>query len=149
MQNHSYSNQLYIRANPKLVFNAITKEIDKWWTEQSNKINKVGDKLFVQFEKETSWEMDIVEYSHNFSTEWKVINANHDLEKLSRKDEWKNTTIKWKIEENEEGSKVSIIHEGLVPNLECFSICMNGWDYFLESLKKYLETGKGTPYRNI
>ena len=149
MSNRSYSNYIVTNADPELVFNAITKEINKWWTEKSNKINNVGDKLAVQFEDLTSWEMDVINFSPNHSLEWYVTNANHDLENLSRKDEWEKTTIKWKIEENVKGSKVLIIHDGLVPSLECYSICHNGWDYFLKSLKNYLETGKGSPYKKL
>jgi hypothetical protein len=147
MVKQSYSNQILIYVNPKFVFNALTKEIDKWWTEFSNKINTIGDQLNVKFEDSTSWKMDVVEFTPNQSLEWYVTSAYHNLENLSKKDEWEKTTIKWKIEESNKGSRVSITHEGLNPNLECFTICSDGWNYFLKSLKNYLETGKGTPYK--
>ena len=149
MSNQSYSNHIVINADPELVFNAITKEINKWWTELSNKINNVGDKLTVQFEDLTSWEMDVISFSPNHLLEWYVTNANHNLESLSRKDEWKKTNIKWIIEENINGSKVFIIHEGLVPSFECYTICHAGWDHFLKSLRNYLENGKGSPYKKL
>lgn len=52
----------------------------------------------------------------------------------------------WNIVKYETGSKVIFTHQGLVPELECFDVCQTGWDYFLGSLKDYLETGKGNPF---
>jgi hypothetical protein len=91
--------------------------------------------------------MTVSEASPNRSLIWQVVEANHDLEYLSKKDEWKGTTIKWEIIEDNNGSEVTLTHQGLVPKLECFDICRAGWNYFLGSLKDFLETGKGYPYK--
>jgi uncharacterized protein YndB with AHSA1/START domain len=142
-----YSTEILISAKPESVYEAITKDIDKWWTELSNQALQVGDQLVVRFEKTTSWEMTVSEAFQDRSLVWKVAQANHDLEGITKKDEWKGTTIRWKIVEDETGSKVTLTHQGLVPELECFEICRAGWGHFLGSLKDYLETGKGYPYR--
>lgn len=142
-----YSTEILISAKPESVYTAITKDIDKWWTELSNQALQVGDQLVVRFEETTSWMMTVSEALHGRSLVWKVAEANHDLEDLTKKDEWKGTTIQWKIVQYETGSKVTLTHQGLVPELECFEICQAGWGYFLRSLKGYLETGKGYPYR--
>ena len=147
MTGPGYSTDLLISAKPESVYNAITKDIDKWWTELSNQALQVGDWLIVRFEKTTSWAMTVSEAFPNRSLVWKVAEANHDLEGISTKDEWKGTTINWTIEENGTGSKITFVHEGLVPTLECYEICEAGWGYFLGSLKSYLETGKGNPYK--
>jgi len=91
--------------------------------------------------------MTVSEAFPNRSLAWKVTEANHDLEDIAKKDEWQGSTIKWEILENETGSKITLTHEGLIPALECYEICEAGWGYFLGSLKDYLETGKGNPYR--
>ena len=147
LSTQSYSAEILISAKPHSVYKAITRDIDKWWTELSNQTWQVGDQLVVRFEKTTFWVMTVIEASPNRLLGWKVADANHDLKDLTKKDEWKDTTIKWEITENETGSKVILTHHGLVPALECFEICQTGWDYFLGSLKKYLETGIGYPYR--
>ena len=147
MSGQSYSTEILISAKPESVYRAITMDIDKWWTELSNQAWQVGDQLVVRFEETTSWVMTISEAIQNRSLVWKVVRANHDLDGLTIKDEWKGTNIKWKILENEVGSKVILTHQGLVPKLECFEICQAGWGYFLGSLKNYLETGKGSPYK--
>ncbi len=147
MTGESYSTELLVSAKPESVYSAITRDIDKWWTVLSNQALQVGDQLIVRFEKATSWVMTVSEAFPNRSLVWKVAEANHDLEGLSTKDEWNGTTINWTIEEKETGSKITFIHEGLVPALECYEICEAGWGYFLGSLKNYLETGKGNPYK--
>lgn len=147
MSDRSYSTEIVVSIQPELVYKAITEDIDKWWTELSNQALEAGDKLVVRFEKNTSWVMTVSEANPNRSLTWKVAEANHDLANLSKKDEWKGTTIKWEIVENKNGSKVILTHHGLVPKLECFDICQTGWNYFLGSLKDYLETGKGYPYK--
>lgn len=146
MSDQSYSTEIQISAKPESVYQAITKDIDKWWTESSNQALQIGDKLVVRFEKTTCWVMEVSEAIQNRSLVWKVAEANHDLEGITKKDEWRGTTIKWNIVKYETGSKVTLTHQGLVPELECFDICQAGWDYFLGSLKDYLETGKGYPY---
>lgn len=146
MPDQSYSTEIQISAKPESVYKAITKDIDKWWTESSNQALQTGDKLIVRFEKTTCWVMAVAEAIQNRSLVWNVAEANHDLEGITKKDEWKGTTIKWNIVEYETGSKVTFTHQGLVPELECFDICQAGWGYFLGSLKDYLETGNGYPY---
>ena len=147
MSERSYSTELLVSVKPESVYNAITKDIDKWWTELSNQAQRVRDQLIVRFENTTSWVMRVSEALPNRSLVWKVVEANHDLEGITKKDEWKETTIKWEIAENETGSKVTLTHEGLIPALECYEICKAGWGYFLGSLKNYLETGRGYPYK--
>ena len=148
MARQSYSAEILISAKPESVYEAITGDIDKWWTELSNQAVQVGDQLTVRFEKTACWVMTVSRVIPNRLLVWKVIDANHDIEDLTNKDEWLNTTIKWEIAENETGSKVTLTHHGLVPVLQCYEICHAGWDYFLGSLKNYLETGKGYPFKN-
>lgn len=147
MSKESYSAEIPVSTRPESVYRAITMELDQWWTESSDRAKHAGDPLTVRFEGDTSWRMTVIEALPNRSLVWKVIEANHDLEDLTRKDEWKGTTIRWKIMESTAGSTVSLVHEGLVPALECYETCEAGWDYFLGSLKNYLETGTGSPYR--
>ena len=147
MSGRSYSSEILVSVKPELVYKAITRDIDRWWTELSNQASQVGDQLVVRFEKNTSWVMTVSEAIPNRSLVWTVVKANHDLEDLTKKDEWKGTTIKWDIVDNKNGSMVTLAHQGLVPKLECFEICKAGWNYFLGSLKDYLETGKGYPYK--
>ena len=59
MAGQSYSTENLISATPESVYNAITENIDKWWTEFSKQAVQVGDQLTVRFEKTTSWVMTL------------------------------------------------------------------------------------------
>ena len=88
MSRRSYSTEVLISIKPDLLYKAITEDINKWWTELSNQATEVGDQLVVRFEKNTSWVMTVSEANPNRSLIWKVVEANHDIDNLSKKDKW-------------------------------------------------------------
>ena len=142
----SYSKEFIVNVNPSFVFNAITVEVDKWWTVYSNKTKKIGDELTVKFGERTFKVMKLTELTPNQVIHWYVEKANIDIKGLSQKDEWVGTTIKWGIQKHENGSKINFTHQGLTPEFECYEACEGGWNYFLNSLSDYLNKGKGTPH---
>lgn len=146
LHRQSYTTVLQVTASPARVYSAITQHIDQWWTQLANEATHVGDILEVRFEEATAWRMRVEEAAPNQVVVWYVIDASHKLQNLATYDEWKGTTIRWKIANVDAGSAITFAHEGLVPALECYDICQRGWDYFLGSLKRFLETGTGSPY---
>jgi len=147
MSEQSYSKELSVSASAESVHKAITKEIDKWWTTESNEAFNIGDILMVRFGELYFMSMEVEKVIPNKLLVWKVVGANMFIEDGGKEnDEWVGTRIKWKISGTESESKVSLFHEGLIPSFECYDTYKNGWDYFLGSLKEFLDTGKGTPY---
>ncbi|MCD8438336.1 SRPBCC domain-containing protein [Tenacibaculum dicentrarchi] len=146
MSKTNYSKELNLNATPDTVFKAITTEIDKWWTIHSNKAVALNEKLTVRFGETTIKEMKITELSKNKNLTWKVTKAYIDIKELSKKDEWVGTEIKWEITPTKNGSKIYFEHKGLIPEFECYNACEGGWNFFIESLKNYLEKGKGSPH---
>ena len=147
MSDNNYYIEFSASSTPESVYNAIILEIDKWWTTSSNEAKHVGDILNVRFGGTTYKRMKVIRAIPNELLEWSVKEANIDHEGFTKKDEWVGTTIKWKIEESDAGSKIKFTHEGLVPAFECYEACQGGWNYFLGSLKDFLNTGKGTPHK--
>lgn len=142
----NYSKELNVNATPDKVFKAITSEIDKWWTIHSNNAIALNEKLTVRFGETTIKEMKIIELSKNKKLTWKVTKAYIDIKELSKKEEWVGTEIKWKITTTKKGSIIFFEHKGLTPEFECYNACERGWDFFLGSLKNYLEKGQGSPH---
>lgn len=142
-----FSSEILVSASPEQVFHALTQEIDQWWTELSNPASKIGDQLTVRFEQSTYWVMQVSEMQPNITVSWKVTKANHDLQGLNTPNEWEGTIIHWDILQQGTKTRITLIHQGLTPILECYEICNMGWQYFLDSLKKHLETGEGNPYK--
>jgi hypothetical protein len=150
MSEQSYSKNFIVSVNAEAVHKAITKQIDKWWTVSTNEAFNISDILTVRFGKTYFISMEIVNIIPNKLLVWKVVDANMFIEGGStNNDEWVGTEIQWKIKETKNGCEVTLYHEGLVPSFECYNTCYNGWEYYLESLKDFLETGKGDPYSEV
>ena len=60
--------------------------------------------------------------------------------------EWVNTKLIFDIQAKGSATEVTFTHEGLVPEYECYSVCDDAWSgYIKNSLKNFIETGKGNP----
>jgi hypothetical protein len=44
---------------------------------------------------------------------------------------------------------LTLVHEGLTPESECWSVCEPGWDQTVQSLVLLLETGTGRPFAHL
>jgi hypothetical protein len=45
-----------------------------------------------------------------------------------------------------DASELQLRHHGLTPELDCIEMCTRGWDHYLESLREYVEVGRGMPH---
>ncbi|MCG7899965.1 MAG: SRPBCC domain-containing protein [Candidatus Thiodiazotropha weberae] len=145
-----YARQIVVTATPAITFQALTAEIDQWWTTNCNVITQVGDRVTFRFDS-TYWVMEVVRLSENRLIELLCIEAHHLHEGLpaSIEKEWEGTKLKWALKAVDGATQVDFIHEGLVSELDCYEICEQGWNfYFASSLKEYLETGRGSPYQS-
>jgi hypothetical protein len=146
----SYTREIIVSSTPGAVYKALTTGFDKWWTTSCNSISKTGDKITFRFGP-TYWVMRASNLVPDTFIELECIEAHHVHDGLpsSILDEWEGTKLKWEIQKQEEKTKIVLVHEGLRPSLECFEVCEQGWDYFfVNSLKQYLDTGKGLPFEN-
>ena len=85
------------------------------------------------------------------SVELECIEAHHvhDGLSLSILNEWEGTKLRWRIQKQGEKTRIVLVHDGLMPFLNCYGVCEQGWDYFfVKSLKQYLDTGVGSPFEN-
>jgi len=142
-----YSNVFVANVEPKLVFKAITEQIDLWWTTATNEAKEIDDKLRVEFGGDTFKVMRITNAYPGKSLTWEVTEAHIGHEELIKKDEWVGTKIHWFIRSEKNGSQVEFVHQGLTSQMECWGVCSKGWDYFLGSLKAFLNSGKGSPMK--
>ena len=61
-------------------------------------------------------------------------------------EEWTGTTVRFEVLPTAHGTEVRFIHEGLVPQVECYGVCRVAWgEYVLGSLKELIEGGAGRP----
>ncbi len=80
--------------------------------------------------------------------EWYCVASEHPRS-AGYKDrrEWVGTTVKFGIERlGDNQTRLNFRHAGLVESMECYGSCSNIWGFYLQSLKKLAETGKGDPF---
>jgi uncharacterized protein YndB with AHSA1/START domain len=129
-----------IAVTPERVFDALTRQqdLERWWTRDVTAEPTVGSLAEFRFDKgKTVFEMEIVTLDAARKVEWRVRNG---------PPHWQGTTVKWEFAPAAGGTALHFAHRGFAAADKLYEETRGGWEYFLGSLKAYLETGKGTPH---
>jgi hypothetical protein len=116
--------------------------IDQWWSGQygetikgeSKKINdeftfKAGGGAHYSKQK-------LAELIPNKRITWLVTDS--ALSFLKDTSEWTGTKICFDISTEDNKTKVTFTHDGLVPQMECYEACSGGWTKYLGQLEQKL-----------
>jgi hypothetical protein len=148
-----YQKTLLVKTTPTLLFDAITKHIDKWWSENYQGVARSKDDEFTVTFGATFKTIRISFVEENKKVSWLCIDQYIEMppgiSPLKNKREWVGQTITWEIEADGKGSILKHMHIGLTPQVECWGVCETGWDQTLKSLTSFLETGKGMPFEQL
>ena len=129
-----------IAAAQERVFNALTQqdEIACWWTNDLTVKPEVGSLAVFRF---TQWGAGILQF------EVAELDAGEKVRWISRQGppQWAGTSITWQLTPVGDGAKLTFIHDGFVQVDKVYEQTRENWKYFLNSLKSYLEIGKGIP----
>jgi hypothetical protein len=144
-----YQKNITVTKSAGQVYTAITVYISEWWSNDLvGNASQVGDSFTIAFDK-TQKTFKIIEAKQNKEIVWECTKAYIDMTSLTNKAEWEGTRMIWTILEDEKGTHLTFLHQGLNPSFECYQVCEAGWDMFLKSLEDYLTTGKGAPFLKI
>lgn len=151
--NQNYHKKVKVNATPKQVFEAVTKSINEWWSENfQGRAEKEGDEFTARFGA-TFKTMRITFVEENRKIIWLCIDQHIEtppgIAPLNNKQEWVGNNIVWEIEEEATGSIIKHTHIGLTPDVECWGVCETGWDQTLKSLASLLDTGTGMPFEQL
>jgi uncharacterized protein YndB with AHSA1/START domain len=130
--------EIIIDATPDNIFYAITQqdELTRWWSNQAKTKPEVGTIAEIRFDNGEVMKMEIAELETGKKVFWIVREGPMN---------WEGTTISWEIATFKSEVMLRLTHYGFDTGCEQIQ---QGWNYFLGSLKSYLEIGKGTPYVN-
>ena len=148
--NTSYTREIVVSSTPDEAYKALTIGFNEWWTTDCNSVADIEDKITFKFGP-SYWVMRASNLVPGKLVELECIDADHvhDGMPSSILNEWKGSKLKWNIQKQELETKITFVHDGLAPSLECYEVCEQGWDYFfVNSLKQYLDTGEGSPFEN-
>ncbi len=144
-----YTKGLQIKAPVAQVYKAISTQngVQEWWTRDCRIDTMVGGEATFRFEPGIYATMKIRAMTDNQEVMWGCTSQHFPAQGSARTDEWVGTTLRFHLNDNGDGTTIlSFTHEGLTPKLDCYKESEAGWNYFLDSLKKYAEVGRGTPY---
>ena len=133
--------ELTIEAAPERVWNALTQpdEIGHWWTNDLNATAEVGTLAEFRFGEWGDFVLrfEVAELERNKKVRW--------VYRFGSVTQWAGTSVSWQLRPVSNGTMLFFRHEEFAKKDEVYEQSRGNWNYFLASLKSYLETGKGTP----
>ncbi len=124
---------------------SIRDGIEKWW---SVRVDRKEDGFTIHFNN--SHVTFAYEPGHRDDEfVWACTDANMIIENVKDRAEWRGTRLIWTLKDSVSGSEVTLHHEGLNSEIECFDVCVRGWQHYFEgSLKAFLNGETPTPETN-
>jgi len=128
-----------IAATPESVFNALTQqdEIVRWWADEARVKPEVGSLGEFRFRPPAGvLQFEVAELNDGEKVHW-----------ISRQGppQWTGTSVTWQLIPVQNGTHVIFTHDGFANVDAVYEQTRRNWQYFLNSLKSCLATGKGTP----
>ncbi|HEX6554970.1 MAG TPA: SRPBCC domain-containing protein, partial [Ktedonobacteraceae bacterium] len=133
--------ELTIESAPERVWEALTQpdEIGHWWTNDLNATAEVGSLAEFRFGEwgDVVLRFEVAELDRNKKVRW--------VYRFGSVAQWTGTSVTWQFTPHHNGTMLVFRHEEFAKKDEVYEQTRGNWNYFLASLKSYLETGQGTP----
>lgn len=141
MSNQNYSTTIKVDQKPEEVYHAINN-VRAWWSEEiEGPTDELNKEWFYHYEDIHLCKMKVVEMIPNRKIVWKVIENHFNF---IDEEEWVGNRIVFDISREGDKTRLTFTQEGLTAYYECFEVCKDGWNnYINNSLYKLITTGKG------
>ena len=136
-----YQTTIRVKASPDALFDALTTVtgLAAWWNPATGSGQSGGDLQFIMNSPEPLV-IHVDEATRPTSVRWTVT----DCPFLP---DWIGTRPTFSIAPVDgDTSELHFHHQGLSEELECIDMCTRSWDFYMTSLRDYLEVGRGNPY---
>ncbi|OCX51195.1 ATPase [Mucilaginibacter sp. PPCGB 2223] len=144
MNEQNFTMTFLVDQSPKEVFDAVTN-VAGWWSETvEGGTHNLNDEFSYRHGDLHYSKHKLIEVVPNKRVVW--LTTDSELTFVENKTEWTGTTIIFDIAEKDGKTELTFVHQGLVPQFECYKACFGGWTYYLqESLLPLITTGNGNP----
>ncbi|WP_421858043.1 SRPBCC family protein [Oricola sp.] len=148
-----YQESIQVSASREASFQAIATGMDRWWTQTTEGgLGKVGDRVTARFPPDYGhWTFEATVFDEVSRIEMVCVDAHHKVDGQPKEidKEWLGTKIIWHFESIGDKTGITMTHDGLTPTLNCWDICLDGWNHFFRSsLKAYLDGEEPSPHRS-
>lgn len=139
-----YTTHFTVDNDPSSVFKAITN-FRGWWSNQiDGKTDKLNETFFYHFKDVHLCKAKLIEVIPDKKLVYLVVDNQFSFTK--DKTEWINTKLIFDISTDGEQTTLQFTHEGLVPDYECYDVCVDAWTSYIQgSLHSLITTGIGKP----
>jgi len=128
-----------IQAPAAVVYAALTEQggLASWWTEQTTAETGLGGRMIFDFGERYHNAMTVIDLAENERVAWSVDEAHP---------EWVGTVITFDLEPDGDLTRLRFGHRDWRESNDFFASCNYQWGRYMESLKRYCETGVGNPW---
>jgi len=144
MTTQDFTTTLLVDQSPAAAFNAINN-VRGWWSENiEGGTGKLNDEFIYHYKDIHYCKIKLIELVPDQKAVWLVLDNYFKF--TEDKSEWKGTRVIFEISQTDGQTAVRFMHEGLVPQYECYEICREAWTgYIQDSLRSLITAGKGQP----
>ena len=148
MENQDYQATIAVSQTAHEAFTAINN-VSNWWTENlKGHSEKLNDVFTVDFGDNNFVTHKLIEVIPDKKVMWLVTDCY--LSWFNDKTEWNDTKMSFEISTKGNSTEINFTHVGLVPEVECYDMCVKGWDQYVKgSLFKLITEGKGQPQKKV
>lgn len=147
----NYEATIVVSAPRDTCFEAVTTQMDRWWTKTTEGgLAGPGDKVTALFPPDYGfWTFEATVFERPDRIEMICTDAHHKVEGQPEEidQEWLGTKIIWAFRPVGDNTEITMSHDGLTPTLNCWAICLDGWNHFFKnSLKAFLNGEEPSPH---
>lgn len=142
--NQNFTTSIKVENSAKEVFDAITN-VRAWWSEGiTGHTDKLNEEWLYHYQDVHRCKIKVAELIPYQKVVWLVIDNYFSFTK--DKEEWVGNRMEFEIVEKDNLTTLTFTQVGLVPEYECYDICQNAWNtYIQKSLYGLITKGMGEP----
>jgi len=142
MVQENFTAAIAVTKSPGEVFNCI-KEVQKWWSKDfEGSCKQLNDTFTIHHPGRHYSKQKLVEVIPNQKIVWLVTESTLYWLQLDTH-EWTNTKMIFELSTDNGKTMLHFLHQGLVPEKECYNLCSKGWGVVIKDwLFNYITTGK-------
>ena len=129
----SYTATIELEKPPRAVFKHLTTDVSKWWGGKDLQGPSLGsgDEFTIRHGDVHFSRQKVVEFAPDQRLVWLVTESK--LAWLTRDTgEWTHTRMVFELSAKGRGTVLRFTHEGLTPQKECHSRCVQGWEMVIK-----------------